>query len=222
MEYRITITNSYHRQKPQYEYAKALNSKTIIKNNFGKHIAIKNLFTNITTSEKKEIRCLNAICKLISDESLDYDEIAIDQTLRNVIGKYFKNTLNELVKIENIKESPWCRLRNHINKGQYLYSRVFMASLLDMEKPYVRISEDSLNILAGLDGRRIWIENNVNDITNVLDNKSREEFKTFKIDNYYDLIIYIIKFWYSSFSNYILFNIYHYYYDIPRKIVMCI
>lgn len=221
MEYRITTTNSAHRKKAHNEYIVALNNRTINKNKFGNYVSVKNLFTHVTKENKKEIRCLSAICRLISDDSLDNDEVAIDQTLRNVIGKYFKNTLNELVKIENIKVPTWFKLRNFFNKGQYLYTRVFMASLLDMEKPYVRINEDSLNIIAGLDGRRVWIENNVNEVTKILDNmidmitnedydlatqllndnknkfmisinKSNEELKIYKYAYYYDLILNIL------------------------------
>ena len=106
-----------------------------------------------------EWRVLSAPGRVVVDEELSDDTIALDQTLRNALGMRMNLIQSVRVKLCRAEGTLARRIRSRFDNGQYLFLRVNYPALNDMEKKSCRISSDALKLLRSKDGHSIWVEN---------------------------------------------------------------
>ena len=84
-----------------------------------------------------EWRVLSALGRVVVDEELSDDTIALDQTLRNALGMRMNLIQNVRVKLCRAEGTLARWIRSRFDNGQYLFLRVNYPALNDMEKRVV-------------------------------------------------------------------------------------
>lgn len=174
MEYKVKPTKSEHRNKANGNYIVVVNSRLKKRHMLKKFVTVKNLLI----SNQNEIFIFSTIAKLVIDNKLSDDELALDQTLRIAIG-IGADIENAKVKLSALKMSKMQLIGQYIQNGQKLHMRVSRAYVSDMEKKYCRINIDSINVLGTQERKSIIIENAYSEI----EQKIKEIYKCYIENN---------------------------------------
>jgi hypothetical protein len=140
------------------DYILVINSKIREKYNLKKYAIVKYLFKHQVESdwEYKEFRTL---ARVLVDDNLSDNEVALDQTLRNALGiPYNYEENNVMVELARAKLSFKKRLLSIFNSGRHVLLRVEKPDIIDIEKDYCRISDDVIKVLQTDVGKRIVID----------------------------------------------------------------
>lgn len=113
-------------------------------------------------------REFRAHCRIVRDEFLDKGTVCIDQTVRSAIGIPYKNMKDRedlkkiRVKIFPLKLNLIYRIKYKLSSflgRRYLFLRVVKANVPDLEKNFMRIPLDAINVLGTKNGRKVVLEN---------------------------------------------------------------
>lgn len=157
MVYKVRSTSVKNRKKVKHDYIIAMNSKVKRVNGIKRYAVVKYLF-KYNSPKGNEWRTMVAFGRVVIDASLDDDEVALDQTIRNALGMEFDKFLDYEVKIFTLKQSLRQKILSYLRPGQFLYLRVNYPALNDMEKNICRISPNSAKLLNSNDGNSVWVE----------------------------------------------------------------
>ncbi len=160
MENNFTVrrTRADNRTKTSNDYVIAMNRNVKEQLHIGNYAAIRNLFMNDHYNEFPEWRTMVVFGKVVIDNRLNDNEVAVDQTLRNSLGMVSNLIDGKPVKIFKLERTFGQKLRGVLRPGQFLCMRVNYPSHNDMEKGLCRISSNALKLLDSNDGNSIWIE----------------------------------------------------------------
>ena len=148
-------TNLKQRHHAGDDYIVVVNSKKKTELGLEKYAVVEMLFKNPEMSG--EYRTMITIGKVVVDDELDDDSVALDQTIRDALGMAYNST-DGRVKISPLKRSFSQRLSACFKPGQTLYMRVNYPSLNDMEKQICRVSADSLKLMNANEGNGLWLQ----------------------------------------------------------------
>lgn len=162
---KILSTNSVQRGHGKDNYIIVINSSKKKSLKLGKNAVVKYLFFN---EHELEVRTITAIGKVVIDDSLKDDEVALDQTIRNAIGIEFGKHTDKTVKIEKLNLNYNQRVFQYINSGRYLFLRVTKPDIMDIEKNYCRVSNDVINVLSTKAGMKLRVENAESELKSIL------------------------------------------------------
>lgn len=155
--YRVRGTSAAHRENIENDYIIVMNSHVKSLHRINQYAVVQKLFINNRQSDT-EWRNMVAFGKVVIDEQLSDDEVAIDQTLRNALGMEFNKISGNTVKLYALERTFTQKLRAVLRPGQFLYLRVNYPALNDMEKKLCRISPNSTKLLNSNDGNSVWVE----------------------------------------------------------------
>lgn len=148
-------TNYKQRDKAGLDYIVVVNSRKKKEIGLGKYAVIEMLFKN--PEMKGEYRTMITFGRVVVDEEMDDDSVAMDQTIRDALGMEFNST-DGRVKVSPLNRTFSQRLLACFKPGQTLYMRVNYPSLNDMEKKICRVSSDSLKLMNANDGNGLWLQ----------------------------------------------------------------
>lgn len=148
-------TNYKQRDQAKSDYIVVVNSKKKKEIGLDKYAVVEMLFKN--PEMKGEYRNMITFGKVIVDDELEDDSVALDQTIRDALGMEFNST-DGRVKISPLKRTFSQRLAACFKPGQTLYMRVNFPSLNDMEKKICRVSADSLKLMKANEGNGLWLQ----------------------------------------------------------------
>ncbi len=108
---------------------------------------------------------LRAYGRVLVNNTLNDDEVMLDQTLRIAIGISYNNDsfygFNERVKLYPLKLNLMTQLNNFIASKvaiRYLYCRYNIPNIVDAEKNLVRVPEDTFDLLGCKNGDTVICE----------------------------------------------------------------
>ena len=148
-------TNYHQRDHAKDDYIVVVNSKKKKEIGLDKYAVVEMLFKN--PEMKGEYRTMITFGKVVVDDELDDDSVALDQTIRDALGMAFNST-DGRVKISPLRRTFSQRLAACFKPGQTLYMRVNYPSLNDMEKKICRVSADSLKLMNAHEGNGLWLQ----------------------------------------------------------------
>lgn len=148
-------TNYKQREHAKDDYIVVVNSKKKREIGLEKYAVIEMLFKN--PEMKGEYRTMITFGKVVVDDEMEDDSVALDQTIRDALGMEFNST-DGRVKVNPLKRTFSQRLAACFKPGQSLYMRVNFPSLNDMEKKICRVSADSLKLMKANDGNGLWLQ----------------------------------------------------------------
>ncbi len=152
---KVRGTNCDQRNHAGADYIVVVNSKKKKEIGLDQYAVVEMLFKN--PEMKGEYRTMITFGKVIVDDALDDDSVALDQTIRDALGMEFNST-DGRVKVSPLKRTFPQRLAACFKPGQTLYMRVNFPSLNDMEKKICRVSADSLKLMKANDGNGLWLQ----------------------------------------------------------------
>ncbi|MBP5264671.1 MAG: hypothetical protein J6Z33_09910 [Lachnospiraceae bacterium] len=148
-------TNNKQRDQAGSDYIVVVNSKKKKEIGLKKYAVVEMLFKN--PEMPGEYRTMITFGKVVVDEDIDDDSVAMDQTIRDALGMEFNST-DGRVKVSPLNRTFSQRLLAGLKPSQTLYMRVNYPSLNDMEKKICRVSADSLKLMNANDGNGLWLQ----------------------------------------------------------------
>ena len=157
-------TNSQQRKKHKNDYIIVINSECKKALGIEKYGVIKCLKKNAVTGYKDEYFCLHSFGRIITDDELETDEIAIDQTLRNALGAKTNITNDLRIMLCPLSLGFQANLSRFFNKRIYFNLRVLHSDLGDMEKDLCRVSENTMELSQTSPGNHLILENAISEV----------------------------------------------------------
>lgn len=157
MTYKIKPTSTKQRKQALGDYIIVINKNVKLHEKLGKYAAVKYLFVN-NKNDIVEYRTMSTFGKIVVDDSLGDDEIAIDQSIRNAIGIPVGSLEGVEVKLAPIKTTVYQKIFDKFHKGDYHFARVHKPDVIDIEKNFCRMKGDSIHVMGALEGKSIIIE----------------------------------------------------------------
>lgn len=157
MTYNIKPTSTKQRKHAGSDYIIVMNKNVKLNEKIGNYCVVKFLFKNCKT-DYVEYRTMNIFGKVVVDNNLGVNEVAVDQTIRNALGIPVGALENIKVKIAPIKNSFWQRVFDSFHYGNYFFARVNKPDVVDIEKGFCRMSGDSIRVMGAMEGKTIIIE----------------------------------------------------------------
>lgn len=157
--YYVGKTNTSQRKKVKDDYIVAINNENKKKLKLSNFAIVKYLFSHTTNDGQIEFKEMKVLSRVIVDNNVPVDEIAMDQTLRNAIAIPFNFELKSVkVSIARARFSFLKRITSLFNSGRHVLLRVEKPDVIDIEKDYCRLSEDVIKILQTDIGKRLVLD----------------------------------------------------------------
>ena len=181
--FEVRPTRVEHRKGIKNDYIIVMNENVRKERRIRKYAVVQKLFQNSMMNDR-EWRTMIVFGRVVIDNSLGDNEIAMDQTLRNALGME-NNTISGMnVKLYSLERTFSQKLKAAFRPGQFLCLRVNYPALNDMEKNICRISPNSMKLLNSKDGNHIWIECCESDYRRDMKNLLNEIINEKNVDRY--------------------------------------
>lgn len=116
-EFKVQSTNEWERKQVKNDYLIAVNNKVKRELHIGKYAIVKRLFEN-NLSKQPEWRTIVMHCRVVVDDDLNDDEVAMDQTIRNSLGITYVGLDSTIrVRIARLKMSAFQKFLNVFCRG---------------------------------------------------------------------------------------------------------
>lgn len=148
----ISATTEIHREKSPYDFVIALNSNVAASNGLKKDVVVSRAINDQENSDQNKKSDLRIYGKLIIDNSLQNDQICMDQTLRNALGIPFESSNHKRsdLSISPLRRSFFQSIRSKLASAlgsRYIFLRVAKPYPPDIEKNICRVPKDALNLI---------------------------------------------------------------------------